>query len=60
MSRKRKLQKVEFEKLKKKMRKLERSMKLDSSSSESDTEGRQTPRLAFHHPRPTSMKPRKR
>ncbi|CAH1991620.1 unnamed protein product [Acanthoscelides obtectus] len=34
MSRKRKLQKEEFEKL----RKLERSMKLDSSSSESDTE----------------------
>ncbi|CAH1996066.1 unnamed protein product [Acanthoscelides obtectus] len=41
MSRKRKLQKEEFEKL----RKLERSMKLDSSS------------LALHDPRP---KPRKR
>ncbi|CAH1957341.1 unnamed protein product [Acanthoscelides obtectus] len=47
MSRKRKLQKEEFEKLKKKMRKLERSMKLDSSS------------LALHYPRPAAMKPRK-
>ncbi|CAH2013475.1 unnamed protein product [Acanthoscelides obtectus] len=34
MSRKRKLQEEEFEKLKKKMRKLERSMKLDSSNEQ--------------------------
>ncbi|VEN36276.1 unnamed protein product [Callosobruchus maculatus] len=38
MGRKRKIQKDEFDKLKKKMRKLERKMKWNSSSSDSDTE----------------------